>query len=149
MKKILKNKKGFTLVELLAVIVVLAIIMVIATQQVSKTISNSRSNAFVSSYQMIVKQVKTFIASSETVDCATANACQTKYELSADYELVVTDNLSGTVTITLEPLSTGKFKSLDLGKYGNYHDSGVCKPDRIGSGATSCAAQKIIGIVNY
>ena len=37
MKKTLKNKKGFTLVELLAVIVVLAIIMVIATQQVNNT----------------------------------------------------------------------------------------------------------------
>ena len=34
----MKNKKGFTLVELLAVIVVLAIIMIIATISVNKQI---------------------------------------------------------------------------------------------------------------
>lgn len=41
----MKNKKGFTLVELLAVIVVLAIIIVIATISVNKQIKKSRKNA--------------------------------------------------------------------------------------------------------
>ena len=40
-----KNSKGFTLVELLAVIVVLAVIMVIATTQVNATIKKSRANS--------------------------------------------------------------------------------------------------------
>ena len=46
----MKNKKGFTLVELLAVIVVLAIIIVIATISVNKQIKKSRKNA--NFYQM-------------------------------------------------------------------------------------------------
>ena len=71
MKKILKNKKGFTLVELLAVIVILAIIMVIATQQIGKVISGARADSFVESYQMVERQVKTYISSDQTnlIEC--------------------------------------------------------------------------------
>ncbi len=41
-----KNKKGFTLVELLAVIVVLAIIMVIAIPSVMDSMNKARKNSF-------------------------------------------------------------------------------------------------------
>lgn len=51
----MKNKKGFTLVELLAVIVVLAIIIIIATISVNKQIKKSRKNANDINKKMIVK----------------------------------------------------------------------------------------------
>ena len=156
MKKILTNKKGFTLIELLAVIVVLAIIMVIATQQVNKTISGSRANAFVESYQMLVKQVKTFIASDEEPTCSGtgADACLTKYDLSDDYTLtVIKDASSSSYTITLTGANSGKFKNLDIVKYGNYNksESGTTKCDitKIASGATSCSSNSITGKVDY
>ena len=156
MKKILTNKKGFTLIELLAVIVVLAIIMVIATQQVNKTISGSRANAFVESYQMLVKQVKTFIASDEEPTCSGtgADACLTKYDLSDDYTLTVEKATSGSsYTITLTGANSGKFKNLDIDKYGNYNKSvsGTTKCDitKIASGATSCSNNSITGKVDY
>lgn len=41
-----KNKKGFTLVELLAVIVVLAIIMIIAIPQVMESMNAAKKNSF-------------------------------------------------------------------------------------------------------
>ena len=41
----IKNKKGFTLVELLAVIVVLAIILLIASNNVFGQINKARKNA--------------------------------------------------------------------------------------------------------
>ena len=41
-----KNKKGFTLVELLAVIVVLAIIMIIAVPQVLNAMDDARKSTF-------------------------------------------------------------------------------------------------------
>ena len=153
MKKILTNKKGFTLIELLAVIVVLAIIMVIATQQVNKTISGSRANAFVESYQMLVKQVKTFIASDEAPECTDKDACLTKYDLSNDYELTVTkDASSSSYTITLKG-TQGKFQNLDIDKYGNYNKSvsGTTKCDKtkIASGATDCNSKSITGKVDY
>lgn len=43
----MKNKKGFTLVELLAVIVVLAIIMIIAVPSVLNSMTDARRNSFV------------------------------------------------------------------------------------------------------
>lgn len=43
----MSNKKGFTLVELLAVIVILAVILLIAVPSVSRLISSSRDNAYV------------------------------------------------------------------------------------------------------
>lgn len=51
MKK--NNKKGFTLVELLAVIVVLAIIMLIAVNSVLPLITDARKGAFESSVKII------------------------------------------------------------------------------------------------
>lgn len=57
MKKIL-NKKGFTLVELLAVIVVLAVIMVIATQAIGGVIQKNTVNSYESSLNMVAKQAK-------------------------------------------------------------------------------------------
>ncbi len=45
MKK-LKNNKGFTLVELLAVIVVLAIVIIIVTRSVFGTLNKSKAKAW-------------------------------------------------------------------------------------------------------
>ncbi len=64
------NKKGFTLVELLAVIVILAVIMVIATQQVNKAIKKSRGNAFYETVQSIRKSAQTVCAMDNTISTA-------------------------------------------------------------------------------
>ncbi len=156
------NKKGFTLVELLAVIVVLGIIMVIATQQVGKAMNNSRANAFVESYQMIAKQVNTYLASDEDPVCADATACAKAYNLSSDYTLTVAvstdDGHTSQYKITLQPTTGGKFANLNLDKYGKYIDTDTskCSSSKIGSGANTCGAiigddktQGIIGYINY
>lgn len=163
------NKKGFTLIELLAVIVVLAIIMVIATQQVNKTISKSRSNSFIESYQMVVKQVKTFIASDEAPACgATTNmdgvqvttACLDYYDLSdKDYSTLKVEKkdadlekgLPSRYEITLEG-NKGKFANLNLMRYGDVktdetNTSWDCKIS--GSNGTKCEAKKITGYVEF
>lgn len=164
MKKL--NKKGFTLIELLAVIVVLAIIMVIATQQVNRTISKSRSNSFIESYQMVVKQVKTFIASDEAPACGATEAiagvqvtddCLTYYDLSdKDYSSLSVKKTTGGTTgnryeITLEG-AKGKFANLNLRRYGDVQtdetdESWNCKIS--GSDGTSCGEKKITGYVEF
>ncbi len=53
----LKNQKGFTLVELLAVIVILAIILAIAIPAITGLIRNMSENAFESSVKMLIKGV--------------------------------------------------------------------------------------------
>ena len=52
------NKKGFTLVELLAVIVILAIILVIAVPQIMKTIDSARLGAFRSTAKLLLTQAE-------------------------------------------------------------------------------------------
>ena len=55
-------KKGFTLVELLAVIVILAVILIIAIPQVLKAVDNSRNSAYTNQEQMIENVAKTYLA---------------------------------------------------------------------------------------
>ena len=43
----MKNSQGFTLVELLAVIVIMGILMMIAIPSITRTIENSRKDTFV------------------------------------------------------------------------------------------------------
>lgn len=153
MKKL--NKKGFTLVELLAVIVVLAIIMVIATQQVGKAMNNSRANAFVESYQMVIKQVNTYLADAEDPVCnqttGDENYCLTKYNLSSDYRLIVV-KATNFYHINLRPNTTdGKFKNVNLTKYGKYTNdtNTACSKEKIGSEVVRCTATMILGRINY
>lgn len=54
----LRNKKGFTLVELLAVIVILAIILAIAVPTISTLIKNQRKAAFEAGIKMLIKGVQ-------------------------------------------------------------------------------------------
>lgn len=59
MSKILKNRKGFTLVELLAVIVVLAIIILIAMPAVLNSMEKARKNSFAIEANEVVKSAQT------------------------------------------------------------------------------------------
>ena len=76
----MKKKKGFTLVELLAVIVILAIILVIAVPQIMDTIDSARSASLESSAKMVAAQVENQHTVSQTLgtnfsssgDCTTA-----------------------------------------------------------------------------
>ena len=58
MKRKMKNKKGFTLVELLAVIVILGVLLLIAVPSITSIIDNSKKNAFVSTSKMIAENVE-------------------------------------------------------------------------------------------
>ena len=55
------NRKGFTLVELLAVIVVLAVIMLLAVNAVIPQMNKARRNAFVTEAQTFIGGAETYI----------------------------------------------------------------------------------------
>jgi type IV pilus assembly protein PilA len=57
-----RNRNGFTLVELLAVIVVLGIILVIAIPNVLGIIDNARKDSFAATAKMMASQAKTVAA---------------------------------------------------------------------------------------
>mgnify|MGYP001406833959 CR=1 FL=1 len=64
MKKLqlLKKQEGFTLVELLAVIVILAIIAAIAVPSIGHLINKSKDNAKVAEAIQIISAAKTYVA---------------------------------------------------------------------------------------
>ena len=55
----MKNNKGFTLVELLAVIVIMGILMIVAIPAVTRTIENSRKDSFVDIAKSYTNAVRT------------------------------------------------------------------------------------------
>ena len=57
----LKNKKGFTLIELIAVVIILAILMMIAIPSITSVIEDSRKKGTISSLQAFVYNASTDI----------------------------------------------------------------------------------------
>ena len=78
----MKKRNGFTLVELLAVIVILAIILVIAVPQIMSTIDDATRASFESSVKMVAAQVENQYTVAQTLSkefdetgsCAAADA---------------------------------------------------------------------------
>src|SRR5574344_438189 len=72
------NKKGFTLVELLAVIVVLAIIMIIAIPAVMKQMNNAKQGAFKIEAQKVINTAQQIYESDLMLNQVTATGHGTK-----------------------------------------------------------------------
>lgn len=100
MKKI-KNNKGFTLVELLAVVVVLAIVAAIAMQSITGIIRNNRTDSFISSLNTVDESAALSCAQNENVSDVATYVDQKGISVS----------VSGNV-ITVKPNTTGEFKSV-------------------------------------
>ncbi len=75
------NKKGFTLVELLAVLVILSVILVIAVPKIISSINNAKKSAIDSSVKLIISQIKFKRTMDKTYDVSIINASNTYDEL--------------------------------------------------------------------
>ena len=62
------NKKGFTLVELLAAIVILAVLMLVGAQAIGTIINNTKANSLVRSLDTAMKQAQMKYASAGTLE---------------------------------------------------------------------------------
>jgi len=92
LKRIMKNQKGFTLVELLAVIVILGIIAAIAIPSIGHIISKTNDKATVSEAVQIIDAAKMYVAS----EGITSDATITKTELDP-----YVDNIKATTTYSV------------------------------------------------
>ena len=61
----MKNKKGFTLIEIIAVIVILGVIMVIAIPSVSSMIMNSRKKTYLVAANRYIDGAKSFVSTND------------------------------------------------------------------------------------
>lgn len=87
----MKNKKGFTLVELLAVIVVLAIVMGIAAVAITNVLDSTRKNAYVASAKQYIEGAKSLVEA-EVVDRMFATGETTylkKCEKDKNYDITI------------------------------------------------------------
>ena len=98
------NKRGFTLVELLAVLVVLGIVAVVCYPIVTKTINSSKNDLAVEQRNRVISAAKNYVASNVVEDnsCITVEALKNSgYLESGDIKDPSTGkNLGGGVKVT-------------------------------------------------
>ena len=93
----INNKKGFTLVELLAVIVILAIIAIVGTTAIGPVIQNSRKDSIIDEAQTIADAVTltaSMIDAEQTTTCTIFNTSYKTSDTTSVY-VVSLDKLAG------------------------------------------------------
>ena len=109
----MKNKKGFTLVELLAVIVILAIILVIAVPQIMKVIRASRLSAIQSTANLIISKADEKIIEDQVLDKGESLICSELTKMSDDYgSCVLSYDDDNKVNIRIKGKENGKFAGI-------------------------------------
>ena len=109
----MKKKNGFTLVELLAVIVILAIILVIAVPKITDTIKNSKIASFESSAKTIAAQAEKKKMENEILEDAGSINCSDVVKLNdTDYGNCSITFDGNTAKVTL--VGKGKFEGLSV-----------------------------------
>lgn len=91
-------RKGFTLVELLAVIVILAIILAIAIPGISNIIESAKKGAAESNAKMLLKAIEYKMLADETYDPTIIDETNVATELGVDasnYERLTVKKMNG------------------------------------------------------
>ena len=108
----MKNKKGFTLVELLAVIVILAVILVIAIPRIIDVIDSSKLSSFESSARMIISDAEKQYAINKVNGIEEELSCENTSKLNNNEysNCEITFDSEGLASIELT--GSGKFDEL-------------------------------------
>ena len=109
MKNVKKDVRGFTLVELLAVIVVLAIIMLIAVNAVLPRMNSAREQAFAIEANALMEAAQTYVVNESLSTLGALKDCVTVAELRTGGYTELADNYAGKVEL-IKDGSTYKYK---------------------------------------
>ncbi len=101
-------KKGFTLIELIAVVVILGIILIIAVPRITDVINNAKINAVIKNEEMLIRAIKNYLVSNnEKMPTEIGSTEEVTLEQLQIEELIqpikspfINDNCSGYVLIT-------------------------------------------------
>ena len=109
-----KKKNAFTLIELLAVIVILAVILVISIPRILDVIETSKKDSFKSTAQLIADSAEKKYVTNKLNNIDEEITCESVSKLNKeDYEYCfVKINEEGKATVTIE--GNGKFKDLAI-----------------------------------
>ena len=110
----MKKKKGFTLVELLAVIVILAVILIIAMPKISDVIKNSKESSLETTAKLIASQAEKKYTENQVLDNSSTIKCSDVAKISAnDYESCnITFDDKGNAKVSI--VGKGKFEGLQV-----------------------------------
>ena len=110
----MKKKKGFTLVELLAVIVILAVILIIAMPKISDVIKNSKESSLETTAKLIASQAEKKYTENQVLDNSSTIKCSDVAKISdADYESCnITFDSKGNAKVSI--VGKGKFEGLQV-----------------------------------
>ena len=110
----MKKKKGFTLVELLAVIVILAVILIIAMPKISDVIKNSKEASLETTAKLIANQAEKKYTENQVLDNSSTIKCSDVAKISnADYESCnITFDSKGNAKVSI--VGKGKFAGLQV-----------------------------------
>ena len=99
MFKFLKSKKGFTLVELMIVVVIMAILVAVAVPIYSAVTKNARRRTCIGNMREIVSQINNYAMSNPALVAVggSATISSTKEAGSIDANTIVGHDVSGTV----------------------------------------------------
>lgn len=131
LKRLKKNERGLTLVELLAVIVILAIVAAIAFIMIGNVIENSKKDAHIANAQQMISAAKLYEAAGEEIgkDGVSAKVLIEKEYLGPMTDPWNTDADYGTENDVVEKNDEGEYTvSLSASKDG-YDISGVSESD--------------------
>ena len=108
----MKKKKGFTLVELLAVIVILAVILIIAMPKISDVIKNSKESSLETTAKLIASQAEKKYTENQVLDNSSTIKCSDVAKISSnDYESCnITFDDKGNAKVSI--VGKGKFEGM-------------------------------------
>ena len=110
----MKKKKGFTLVELLAVIVILAVILIIAMPKISEVIKKTRLSSLEATAKLLINQAEKKYTENQVLDNSSAIKCSDVAKLNEnDYGTCkIKFDDKGNASVILNGKKDGKFDNL-------------------------------------
>ncbi|MEK5339938.1 prepilin-type N-terminal cleavage/methylation domain-containing protein [Weizmannia sp. FSL W8-1119] len=122
-RKLLKNQKGLTLIELLAVIVILGIIAAIAIPAIGNVIKNSRFNAIKSDAIQVISAAKLYVSDNGVKSPLSYNDLK-PYIDDQDSKLKTSDNANHPFSVSV---STNNSDGKTVYKFTGYGEDGDVK----------------------